>query len=408
MPTVAALATRPIGAADASILIGGQGGSMVILGSTWSFGAANNTNAGDYNLLINGVWNNVDTGFEFIVGNSGQLYRYSKFANTWYRRQGATWTSIGSLAPDGLIIYGGQSGILTTSEGAFSFGAASSPQIGDWNILLNGVWNGSATASQMQITNGLLYAYSTYFQFWYVRQNNTWIEFGPNPPVEAPNVPLANGTYFLSISGTQVVDGGFGYYGEVPAVQFYPANGFNGQQWVWNSTTGKFSNVMVAAGGAVVAGPFMLDNGDGTVNENATGDAWTVTGNNTVGYKILNNRTGLYLSNISNSLGMSATQTPWTISSLAVPNPIDITFTPSSISLPADAGANTFLTTIGVVMSDNSTFTGSIALSNTNFFAMSGANLVTARALVAGDVGSQSTNISVTQGAATLTRSLGI
>jgi hypothetical protein len=127
---------------------------------------------------------------------------------------------------------------------------------------------------------------------------------------------LPNGTYIISLDDNSV-DGGFGYWNNVPFVQLYPTNSGTGQQFTWIGKTLK--NEMVAGGGSSGAnGPYMADNGDGTVTENATGDAWTITSSGN-GYTVLNNRTGRYLSIVSNALGMSSTQTVWTISAPAVP-----------------------------------------------------------------------------------------
>jgi hypothetical protein len=100
-------------------------------------------------------------------------------------------------------------------------------------------------------------------QAWYVASGN------PPPPGSLPN-----GTYGISAGG-EFFDGGFGYWGYPVAVQFYPRYpNDTGQEWVWNGST--FENVLASTGGQT-SGPFMADNGDGTVTENASGDMWTVT-----------------------------------------------------------------------------------------------------------------------------------
>jgi hypothetical protein len=191
------------------------------------------------------------------------------------------------------------------------------------------------------------------------------------------------------------VDGGFGYYGVTPPVQAYPTNSGTGQQWVWNGSL--LRNVLVAGGGGVLTGPYMADNGDGTVTENATGDAWTVsnTGN---GYTVRNNRTGQYLSNVSNVLGMSSTQTVWTISALAPPSPTAITLSPAKATIADNAPAGALIATADVTMSDGSPFTGILTTSDTNFFAISGRNIVTARAFTSADADAHSTVITASQG----------
>ena len=119
----------------------------------------------------------------------------------------------------------------------------------------------------------------------------------------ATSSSLSSGTYHLT-SGSNSVDGGFGYWGNTPAVEFWATQSTNGyQKWVWNGST--FANVSYS-------GYYMADNGDGTVTENTSGDTWTVT---TVsgGYTVKDNRTGNYLTDNSGTLAMSGTATTWTI-----------------------------------------------------------------------------------------------
>jgi hypothetical protein len=148
------------------------------------------------------------------------------------------------------------------------------------------------------------------------------------------------------------------------------------------------------------AGSYMADNGDGTVTENASGDAWTV-GSSGNGYTVLNKRTGRYLSSASNVLAMSSTQTLWAISAPPSPTPT-VTLSRASVTIPDNAPAGTLLATAKVTMSDGSQFTGTLTASNTNpskpFFAISGMNIVTARPLTAADDGTQSTVITASQG----------
>ncbi len=214
----------------------------------------------------------------------------------------------------------------------------------------------------------------------------------PPPP---PPITLPNGTYIISL-GSNSVDGGFGYFGIVPFVQLNPTNSGTGQQWVWNGSL--FRNVAVAGGGSSGAsGPYMADNGDGTVTENATGDGWTVSSSGN-GYTVRNNRTGRYLSIVSNVLAMSSTQTVWTISAPPSPSPTAITLSPVGATVPDNAPAGTLLATAKVTMSDGSQFAGTLTTSDTNFFTISGSNIVTARAFTSADDGARSTVITASQG----------
>jgi len=226
----------------------------------------------------------------------------------------------------------------------------------------------------------------------------------PAPPPPAASFP--NGTYLIT-SGGNAVDGGFGYWGSTPAVQLYPTNSQGGQQWVWNGST--LSNVPVKNPGQYtnVSGPFMADAGDGTVTENATGDTWTVSASGN-GYTIRDKRTGHYLSIVSNALAMSATQTVWTIAAVSPPSPTAITLTPASVTTADNAPAGTLLATATVTMSDGSQFAGTLTTSNTDFFAISGLNIVTAKALTPADDGTHTTVITASQGSKSLSMSFSV
>jgi hypothetical protein len=88
--------------------------------------------------------------------------------------------------------------------------------------------------------------------------------------------------------------------------------------------------------------------------------------------------------------------------------PIAITLSPANATIPDNAPAGTLVATAHVSMSDGSQFTGALTTSNTNLFAMSGLNVVTARALTSVDDGSQSTVITASQGAQSLSIVLSI
>jgi hypothetical protein len=220
-----------------------------------------------------------------------------------------------------------------------------------------------------------------------------------------PPPPLPNGTYIISLGGN-AVDGGFGYWGDVPFVQLYPTNSGTGQQWVWNGSL--LGNVLVSGGGSVGAtGPYMADNGDGTVTENPTGDAWTVSASGT-GYTVRNKRTGRYLSVVSNALAMSSTHTVWTITVVPPASPTAITLSTPNPTIADNAPAGTLLATATVTMSDGSQFAGTLTSSDTNFFAISGLNIVTARAFKPTDDGTHSTVITASQGGQSFSREFSV
>jgi hypothetical protein len=122
---------------------------------------------------------------------------------------------------------------------------------------------------------------------------------------------LAPGTYSIGSSG-RLVDGGFGYYGDVPAVQFYEAVADNPmQEWAWNGST------LVNMG---FSGRAMVDAGDGTVTEALAGDTWTVVQVGS-GYTVRDDRTGNYLTNDNGTLSMAPASGDarqlWSFSSIA-------------------------------------------------------------------------------------------
>jgi hypothetical protein len=227
----------------------------------------------------------------------------------------------------------------------------------------------------------------------------------PAPPAPPPPAPLSNGVYLIT-SGGNAVDGGFGYWNVPPYVQLYPTNSGTGQQWSWNGST--FSNVLVATSGSMgTAGPLLVDAGDGTPTETATGDTWTVSPSGN-GYTIRDNRTGNYLSIVSDTLAMSGTQTVWTITAISSPSPTAITLSPASVTIADNVPAGTRLATANVTMSDGSQFTGRLTTSNTDFFAISGLDIVTARALTQADDGAHTTVITASQGSQSLSMSFSV
>lgn len=77
--------------------------------------------------------------------------------------------------------------------------------------------------------------------------------------------------------------------------------------------------------------------------------------------------------------------------------PTAVRLTPVQLSIPDNARAGVVIATIAVDMSDGSAFKGSITSSDSGLFAVSGMNVVTARALTAADDGSHSTTITAHQ-----------
>jgi hypothetical protein len=99
---------------------------------------------------------------------------------------------------------------------------------------------------------------------------------------------------------------------------------------------------------------------------------------------------------------------PFVVNSQAVATPTGITLSPASATIPDNATAGTVIATANVTMSDGSQFTGTLTTSDTNFFAISGLNIVTARAVTSGDDGTRSTVITASQGGQALSTEFSI
>ena len=80
------------------------------------------------------------------------------------------------------------------------------------------------------------------------------------------------------------------------------------------------------------------------------------------------------------------------------PTPTAITLALASATIPDNAPAGTLIATANVTMSDGSQFKGVLTTSNTDIYAISGLNIVTARALTPGDDGTHPTVIMASQG----------
>ena len=99
---------------------------------------------------------------------------------------------------------------------------------------------------------------------------------------------------------------------------------------------------------------------------------------------------------------------PFVVNSQGVATPTGITLSPASATIPDNTRAGTVIATANVTMSDGSQFQGTLSSSDTNFFAISGLNIVTARALTSGDDGTRSTVITASQGGQALSTEFSI
>jgi hypothetical protein len=80
-----------------------------------------------------------------------------------------------------------------------------------------------------------------------------------------------------------------------------------------------------------------------------------------------------------------------------VGTPAAITLILASPSIPDNSSAGTLIATANVTMSDGSQFKGTLTTSNTDIYAISGLNIVTARALTSADDGQHPTVITASQ-----------
>lgn len=97
-------------------------------------------------------------------------------------------------------------------------------------------------------------------------------------------------------------------------------------------------------------------------------------------------------------VGLGTPNAKFTVTVPPLPlQPTAITLTPVALSIQDNAPAGTVIATASVVMSDGSQFTGALTSSDP-FFAISGMNIVTSRALTVADDGQHNTTITAHQG----------
>jgi len=106
------------------------------------------------------------------------------------------------------------------------------------------------------------------------------------------------------------------------------------------------------------------------------------------------------IANFANNLGITGFS-PWgNASSSSIP--IAITLSPTNPQIADNSPAGWKIATASVKMSDNSQFAGYLTTSNTDFFYVSGLDILTARAVRSTDDGTQSTVITASQGGQSL------
>jgi hypothetical protein len=105
---------------------------------------------------------------------------------------------------------------------------------------------------------------------------------------------------------------------------------------------------------------------------------------------------------------MLLAKAPFVVNGQGVATPTAITLSAASPTISDNTPAGTVIATANVTMSDGSQFQGTLTTSDTNFFAISGLNIVTARAVTSGDDGTRSTVITASQGGRALSMEFSI
>ena len=255
--------------------------------------------------------------------------------------------------PSASIAYPGEWAGVETTDGMWVLtGVANSG--GDYPLALNASLANGGAAIQIQIANRTIYAYSKASKTWSIWQNEAWLKLTANSPdglsIKAgPAADYPNGNpFFLTTSeGT----------------------------WTWGGT-------------ATSTGDYPTQ-----LNGTANGDAVQMQITNGILYAL--NAVGNWYARNNGNWVLIGTTAPV---EGATPTPTAITLSPASVTIPDNAPAGTLLATAAVTMSDGSQFTGTLTTSNTSFFAISGLNIVTAKALTLANDGTQSTVITASQG----------
>ncbi len=254
--TVVATDTGAPVSSDGTTLAAPSGRSLTTAAGIWTFGTTQ-PQPGQYVIYLNG---NYVGGWAALmeVNNGGQLYVYNSYVGTWFVWNNGWWYSAAPVSPDGTTLTAPSSGSLTTTVGAWTFGATQSQQ-GQYEIFLNGNYV-SLSATEMKVNNGgQLYVYNSYLRSWYV-WNNGWSlssapvsnaalaspdgtiltapssgslttaagiwTFGTTQPQPGQYVIFLNGNYVGGWAGLMEVDNGG---------QLYVYNSVVNQWFVWNN-----------------------------------------------------------------------------------------------------------------------------------------------------------------------------
>ena len=235
-----AISTAHATASPDGTMITAPSGSLTTAAGTWTFGPAapgSYYSAGQYDIMLNGVWLYPGYGAVLEVANGGQIYNQNTIAGAisnypptfWQTWNGSTWVNVpapSALSPDGSIITA-PSGSLVTAAGTWTFGPTPPGNYyttGQYETMLNGTWVGWGYGTKLEIANGgQLYNQNTVAgaisqfgpEFWQVWNGSAWVD------TAAPTAPSTNTGKLVALdTSTQ----GFwvGHYG---AEGYYIAGG---------------------------------------------------------------------------------------------------------------------------------------------------------------------------------------
>ena len=371
MPTLPSLAISP----DGSILTAGSGGSLTNSAGVWTFGTT--AASGGYLILLNGASAKGGSALKLQVNNGGKIYATNK-NNILYVWNGTSWVAI---VPTAVTFNPATLSLLDTAVSGTVL-AKVSVKMADGSVFAGTLTVSPPTIVGMSGTNVVLNRALTSADVgtatWTATatQNGTSVTgslpvtiAAPAPPPPPPPPPLStDGSILLqgSTGSLQTTDGTWTFEGTTNAIDL------NGSR----AANGSGNKLEVANGGKMY-----------TVGTDSkwwvwTGASWTATG----------------VDGSSPPPGSSSPPPPPPPPPPpgGAPTPTGITFVlPASI--PDNSPVGTVLATATVAMSDGSVFKGTLSTNDTTgFFAVSGLNIVAARALTAADDGTHNTTVTAT------------
>lgn len=109
------------------------------------------------------------------------LWMAGAMAAAWAGKVAPTTAAL--LSRDGTALQAPAIGLITTSEGTWSFGSTARAD-GNYPLLLNGSAANGGWAASLQITNGNLYAFSKSSRHYWTRFDGAWVDVGAAAPVQ--------------------------------------------------------------------------------------------------------------------------------------------------------------------------------------------------------------------------------